>query len=388
VEAMKSKGLPNKRIIISTHVYTTGPSQDLKKFLTDSKIEKLLFIGHPLFYNKVLKGSGFEKYCKGEKEKEYYSNLIKLPFVVSCFKDFFIKIYWGLRYGRGSDLYIGSNNLNALSGIVLRSLHVVKRTVTYVIDYNPKRFENRLLNYIFHKIDHFCVILCDETWNLSDRMKDGRKKYFNFEGGNQKTVPMGAWVNRIKPLPFEKTEKHTLVFMGHVTKKQGVQNVINAVPDIIKKIPDFRFLVLGGGPFLERLKEMVSELGVLRYIDFSGFVEDSVEVERKLSRCALAIALYEKYDDKGDLSFTYFADPGKIKLYLACGLPVLLSDVPYNALEIQNKKCGLIISEEKEMIANAVIELMSNQEKLKMYKENAYLYSKNFDWDRIFGSLF
>lgn len=37
-----------KKIIITTHVYGTGPSQDLKGYLVNNKIKKLLFIGHPL----------------------------------------------------------------------------------------------------------------------------------------------------------------------------------------------------------------------------------------------------------------------------------------------------------------------------------------------------
>jgi len=42
----------------------------------------------------------------------------------------------------------------------------------------------------------------------------------------------------------------------------------------------------------------------------------------------LGVALYDKYDEFGNLSYTYFADPMKIKVYLAAGVPVMTTDVP------------------------------------------------------------
>lgn len=378
--------LTNKKIIIATHVYTTGPSQDLKKFLIDEKIEALLFMGHPLFYNTLLKGSGYEKYVKGKREKEMYAKHVKIPFLVSCLKDFLLNIIWGIKYGRGSDLYIGFNNLNSLSGVILRNLQVVKKTVFYVIDYNPKRFKNKLLNYIFHQVDRFCVMHCDEVWNLSPRMEEGRKEYLNLSGGNQKVVPLGVWLDRIKVPDFEEVEKHTLVFSGHILEKQGIQNVIKAIPEIIEEIKDFKFRILGDGEYLEVIKKMVRELGIERCVEYVGFIEDPRDMEKMLTKCALGVAIYEKKDADGNVPFTYFADPGKLKLYLACGVPVLLTDVSYNAKMLEKKKCAVIIDGKAGDIARSVIYLMKNEDTLKEYRDNAISYSKEFSWDAIFNS--
>ncbi|MFH1863559.1 MAG: glycosyltransferase [bacterium] len=378
--------LTKRKIIVSTHVYTTGPSQDLRKFLIDKKIERLLFIGHPLFYNKILKGSGYEIYKKGEKEKERYAKLRKIPFVISCFKDVFLNVLWGIKCGRGSDLYIGFDNLNAFSGVILKFFGIVQKTVYYVVDYNPKRYKNRLLNSIYHKIDQFCVTYCDETWNLSPRMEEGRKKYFNFSKGNQKVVPMGAWLDRIQIPNFDDIEKHTLVFSGHVLEKQGIQHVIEAIPEIIKEINDFKFKILGDGEYLGFIKDRISGLGIEKYVEYTGFIDDPTDMEKMLTKCALGVAIYEERDKNGNLAFTYFADPGKLKLYLACGVPILLTDVSYNAKLIEDKKCGMIIKGEPQDIAHSVISLMKNGGKLKEYRDNAISYSKEFDWNKIFSN--
>jgi len=379
--------LKDKKIIIATHVYTTGPAQDLKEYLLNNKIDELLFIGHPLFYDKKLRGSGYELYTNGEVKVEKYTVIKKVPEVLSYIKDVALNIIYVFKTGKKWDLYVGSDNLNALSGVILKLLGKVAKTVYYVIDYNPKRFQNKILNNIYQKVDQLCVTHCDETWNLSPRMEMARKEYFNYGGGNQKVVPVGVWLDRINAPRFEEAEKHTMVFMGHVIEKQGVQHVLNAIPKIAKSIPDFKFLVIGGGNYLDKLKDQAEKLGIQDHVTFTGYVKEHTDIERMLSRCSVAIALYDKYDENGNISFTYFSDPAKLKTYLACGLPVLLTDIPYNAKEIQKNGCGKIITTDAESVAVSVVEVMENETKLKEYRDNGLGYSRKYNWNDIFGKV-
>ncbi|WP_412733230.1 glycosyltransferase [Minisyncoccus archaeiphilus] len=86
-------------------------------------------------------------------------------------------------------------------------------------------------------------------------------------------------------------------------------------------------------------------------------------------------------------NFTYYTDPGKIKNYLGCGLPILISNVPPIAVELDKNKCGAIIGNNPEDIAEKVVELLSDGESLKKYRENVLEYRKQFDWDYIFREL-
>jgi glycosyltransferase involved in cell wall biosynthesis len=373
-----------KKIVIATHIYTTGPAQDLREYLLAKNINKLLFIGHPLFWDEKLAGSGYEVYEKGELQEEKYKK-IKKNFALLVYSiDIWLNIFWTWKKMPKSDLFVGCDNLNAFSGIVLRFFGKTKKVIYYVIDYNPKRFDIKILNYLYHKLDQFCVKYADETWNLSPRMSEARKEYFNFSAGKQKTVPIGIWFSRFPRLDFSQIEKHTLVFMGHILEKQGVQYVVDAIPAIAEKIADFKFLVIGDGEYLEKLKKQSKQLGTDKFINFTGYVEKHSDVEKMLAKCACAVAMYEKYDETGSLSFTYFADPGKIKAYLAGGLPILLSDVSHNAQEIEEKRCGYVISQDKAEIAQKIIRLMQDEKTLKEYRENSIVYAKQFDWENIF----
>jgi len=254
--------LPEKKIIIATHVYATGPAQDLRDYLNSQKCGKVLFIGHPLLYHKSLKGSGFELFKKGLRVQENYSSLTNNFGISAYWRDFWNNLRFSLKNGKSWDLYIGSDNLNALSGIFLRRLGRVKRCVYYVIDYNPKRFKSRLMNWLYHKIDQFCVRHADETWNLSPRMEEARKKYYNFSDKKQVVAPIGIWYKRFKRLDFSQINHKSLAYMGHVVKKQGIQYVLSAVPEILKQIPDFTFFVIGAGDFLHDLKKQSEILGI------------------------------------------------------------------------------------------------------------------------------
>jgi len=377
-------GLAQKEIIIATHVYATGPAQDLRDYLMGRQVGRLLFIGHPLFYDERLKGSGYELYQAGSKTEEKHAAISRLPELCSYFRALFLNIKWTLRFGRRCDVYIGCNNLNALSGIILKLLGVTKKTIYYVIDYNPRRFGNPLLNFIYHKIDQFCVRHCDETWNLSDVMRTARKDYFGFSGGVQIEVPIGVWFDRIKRKDFSQVERDTLVYMGHVIKKQGIQNVIAAMSEIISKIPKFKFLIIGGGDYVDVLKEQAARLRVEDHLEFTGYVEDHSAIEEMLSKSGVAISMYEKHDDLGGLSFTHFTDPGKLKYYLASGLFVLTTDVPPRAREIEKAGCGRIVQNEPGSIACAVIEFMVRGD-TEQLRANAIDYARQYDWNLIFG---
>ncbi len=112
---------------------------------------------------------------------------------------------------------------------------------------------------------------------------------------------------------------------------------------------------------------------------FEGPIYDAFTVSAKLAKSAVAVAMYQKETD----TFTYYADPTKLKTYLAIGLPVLLTDVPYNAEDIVAHECGKIVRYDAEDIAIAIIEMLENKHRLRRFRRNAINYARQFDWNPI-----
>lgn len=381
--------LKSLNVAIVTHVFVSGPALDLEQYLK-GKVASLLLIGHPLFFKKRNEinakeiVSYYKIYKKGNLQKVHQGINWQLPDLFLYLKDAFYTFWWVLIFPKKIDLYIGSDNFSAFIGIILKRLGKVEDVVLYTIDYLPQRFSNPLLNALYHFFDRQCLKYCKIIWNVSDKISLAREEVAGLnrdDYAEQITVPLGIWYKRIPKLSINDKSKYQLVFLGHLLEKQGLDLVIDSLTKISTKIPEIKLLVIGTGSYEKHLKAKVHKKRLEKYVQFTGYIEDHMEIESLLAKSTLAVAMY-KPDPS---SFTYNADPGKIKNYLSAGLPVILTDVPPIAKDLESKKCGMISAYQVNDFANKVIDLLFHKNKLKQYSLNATLYAKKFDWDVIYN---
>ncbi len=381
---MEEFSLKDKKIVLVTHSLSTGPPQELKVFLYD-KVKNLLYISHPFSYCKDIRSS-MEFYESGVMVRENFARPIKCPEIVFYIKDVVLTVLYTLRTRIRYDIYIGADNLNAFAGLILRKMGKVNRVIFYTIDYVPKRFKNVLLNKIYHLIDRICCYHCDCVWNISHKISEGRfaNGVSKLKSVPQIVVPNGSNFNEIKRLPIEKINRHHIAFMGHLRENQGVELILKAFPDILRRIPLARLQIIGTGPLESGLKELANRIGIGDKINFTGFIKDHSELEALLTSCAIGVAPYVPSPH----SFTYFADPGKPKTYLAAGLPVIITNVPSIALEIDAKRAGILIDFDEGQLVKAIETLLTDDVLYKEYRENAIAFGSSFDWNNIFREAF
>src|SRR5438445_788730 len=194
---------------------------------------------------------------------------------------------------RQVDLYIGSNPINALAGLILRKLGLVRKVIFYKIDYVPQRFGNSILNRIYHVIDDYCSRECNWTWNLSRTMIEQRRDRIGPDRvKRQMIVPTGAHFDRIERLPVEKVPKRRLAYMGSLRPNQGIELAISAFPRVKERFPDAELLIIGSGPMESDLKRLATQSN-LKDVVFAGQIPDHKDVEQRLSRCGIGLAPYE-----------------------------------------------------------------------------------------------
>lgn len=380
----------NFNVLILSHFFVrteaTGPPVDLKDFLLP-KVKSIVYIEHPFPYNAwqdedTRSRITVFKHGKLVKQKDF------LPWrgnnVLYYIKDVLLTQWWVLMNRRRFDLCIALDNLNTLSVLFWRKLGLIKKLVYYTIDYNPIRFTNRLLNGIYHKIDKICCYDSDCIWVLADRMIEGRKR----KGISIKRcaptviVPMGAHLSRIKKVPLEKVERYTLVYVGTLSQRQGVQLILRVLPNIIKEVPQVKFIVIGKGDYEEQLKKMVKQLKIEQYVIFKGFLKDNNEVEQILSRSAIGMACYVPDES----NYVYYADPGKPKQYLGCGLPVIITRFPAIADEIEKNDAGIAIDYNENSLKRAITKLLKDDDSYANCRKKAIEFSKSFDTEHILSN--
>lgn len=378
--------MKNKNVAIIAHVLTTVPAEDLKEYLLDQDIHKLLFINHPLLYKKDRDGSSFVLYEHKKVISQSKLRNIAYPSIVGYVKDFFVSLYWVIKTNEKWDVIIALDNLNTLTALVLKLLGRVDKIVYYTIDFTPQRFTNPFLNTIYHWIDKISVKYATRTWNLTARMAEGREKIRGLsraEYNRQIVVPIGIWINRINRNLLVQ-DKNTIMYAGGLSPHQGIQLMIDALPLVIKKIPDVTFKIIGMGEYTDTLLKQVADLQLSNHVVFLGYMEKHEEVEAIVSKGSVSVALYDEHFAK----WSYYADPSKIKTYLACGLPVITTSLTHMAKFIEEKNCGIVVSYTKEEVADAVVTILQNDSLRKEYRKNALDCAKEFDWSKIYTRAF
>jgi len=338
-----------RTVIIASHTFAFGTSQGFYDYCKRKRFD-VIFIGHPLFGNVFTWLFGA------------VDTLLQV-----------------VKTGKSYDLYVGSNNLNASVGLILKTLGKVKRVVYFSPDWVLDRFGNLLLNRVYHWLDYICVKNCDMTWNSSaimpiDPMMTEREKLGYPVEFRKKQIQVSDGTEVIDLPPFSAIDRYRIGFIGHLRPGMGVEMLLSAMPYILRKIPHASLLIMGSGPLEGDLRKRAAKLPV----EFTGFVGDINEVYKKLSYCAIAVAPYEAG------SISEFTDPGKVKSYLTAGLPIVITKVPKVAYEINQKKAGIATSDKPEEFAKAIVEILGHAKKLRSYRGNALKLRDEYSWDRIF----
>lgn len=380
IKRILTKRMQDKTFLIVTHVYATGPAFKLEEYLNKQSIKTLIFIGHPFPYAKD-KRSFLRIYSYGQLiYEEKFINWLG-PELLFYGKDLLLTIWWSLRYKGKIDYFIGVDNLNAFAGYILRRIGKVKWAIFYTIDYIPRRFEINILNSIYHFLDRHAVEKSDKVWNLSSVMVAEREKRGVSAKYRDKqiTVPIGTDIISNKQ-SFKMIDKYKIVFMGHLRKGQGIDLLIKAMIDVVKRIPKAHLVIIGGGPLEDKYRKMVKLKKLEKHISFSGFINDFREVQKLLSDAAVAVAPY--VDDSN--TYTRYTDPGKPKDYLASGIPVVITKVPQVAFEIEKNKCGFAIDYDRTQLVEILVELLSNNNLREEMRKNALKMAKKYAWAKVF----
>jgi len=177
-----------------------------------------------------------------------------------------------------------------------------------------------------------------------------------------------------KPKKIRKKGK-IISFIGRLDPFKGIDIFIKSIPDICKKYKNVKFLLVGGGPLLNDLKELVKELGVESKVEFVGSVPHSkIPYYVNLSDCLVFS------DIRGFKNRDYFSLV--MSEAMACGALYLSSSHPR-----KEWKCQTWIPIEKpdpKEIATKLLKILENPKRYEKIRKNARKVAlKYFNWDKI-----
>jgi glycosyltransferase involved in cell wall biosynthesis len=366
------------RYAIVANGFAEGPAQALRDYLVERDAE-VLAISHPLTPEH---GSGhvIARFAHG-REVDARTRRLPLRPPLSFALDPFVPLL-----PSPVDVWFGFNPLAAARGLLARKQRRARSVVLWSVDFVPDRFgHGTVWTRLYDHLDRLCCGRADGRVELSEAARDARNQRHGLVPAAVPThvVPMGAWLARVPTTSPDGFERRHVVFLGHLVERQGVDVFLEALAVLNDRGERLTAAVIGGGPLEGELRRRADTLGLGNTVRFHGFVPDHRVVERLLAESSVAVAPYRPDAS----SFTRYADPGKLKAYAAAGLPMVLTDVPPNARELEREAGAELVPFDAAAVADAVSRALASPELWRERRASVLAYARGFDWEALIGGL-
>jgi glycosyltransferase involved in cell wall biosynthesis len=235
------------------------------------------------------------------------------------------------------------------------------------------------------------IFILKKALKFSDRIiavtpgiKSTLEKVYSIPGDKIFVVSNGANTSLFKPLDQRDCRKELnldpknfyVCFVGNLAPWQGLEYLVKSAPTILSRFPECRFLIVGDGVMKNELLKLSRELGVEDRFIFTGVVAyERVPVYINASDVCAAPFILARNAKIG-------LSPLKLYEYMACGKPVVASDISGVSDLLEASNGGLpVLPENPKAISEAVLKLIENQDLRNKMGLNGLSYvTENYSW--------
>jgi len=176
-----------------------------------------------------------------------------------------------------------------------------------------------------------------------------------------------------------KKNPRKIVFAGAMYYHRGLDILLEAIPYIIKKIPDTKFVLLGSGAEMDKLKKIVLENKLEDSVEFKGWLKRE-KIPENISDASIGIGPLRLTD------VTSRALPIKVLEYMAVSLPIIAQKgtLPEDVLE--NEKNGYFIENVNDLVEKIIL-LLNQPEKIEEMGIQSSKMVQKFSWDKVVKNI-
>jgi len=284
------------------------------------------------------------------------------------------------------------------SSISMATAKVAEKTeIPYAVEVNGI-IENELAlsgasllrQHFFKYIQKKVYSKCSTIITVTEQIKEWIIKQYSMPENKIKTFNNGVNINRFKPCDRVESgvkfnlpkDKFIVGFLGSLYPWNGLQHLIAAAEILIKEkeIFDILFLIGGGQePMKSELEKMVEEKELSDYFIFSGQIKWK-DAPEYISAFDVAVL---------PADFTHLPSgisPQKLYSYLACGKPVIASNITGLKEFFEQFEVGMLFKSGNFVnLAEKICEFRKLPEnKICEFRKNAReCVEKNYSWEKI-----
>jgi glycosyltransferase involved in cell wall biosynthesis len=171
-----------------------------------------------------------------------------------------------------------------------------------------------------------------------------------------------------------KEKNPTYLFVSRVVRMKGIEEVIKAFSFIVKEQSSAKLWIVGGGEntYVQQLKEMIEEYGVVQSAVFWGNVTETKKMDL-MSRAS--ILLHASVKEGWGLVVLEAA---------SVGTPAVVYNVPGLRDVVKHNKTGIVLSDNSphEMAREALRLFMDNKKYLD-FQHNGKDWVKSLQWEKV-----
>ena len=192
-------------------------------------------------------------------------------------------------------------------------------------------------------------------------------------GRNIRLIPNGINIKEIQEaLPSEQASD--IIFAGRLIKEKHVDLILEAMKIIKETRPDIQCRIIGDGPERQSLEKKAALLGLLANVVFTGKLSGGKEVIA-LMKASKVFAIPSTREGFGISALEA----------MACGLPVVTSNDPMNAIGLLiDEKCGAVCDPDPRDLAEKLEVMLISAGENSGY---CRLKAQANDWEAITSRL-
>jgi phosphatidylinositol alpha-mannosyltransferase len=205
-------------------------------------------------------------------------------------------------------------------------------------------------------------------------LTQGALKYIQpFFPGEFRVIPPGVDTTRFRPAASRKPQAASILFVGRLDKRKGLDVLLRAMPEVVSRFPEARLTVVGKGPMEAESRRLAHELGLRSRVEFKGYAANNdlpafyaaadVYCSPALGGEAFGIVLLEA---------------------LACGTSVVASDITgYNEVVTHGETGLLCPPNDPAALARTLIEMLSRADLREKFRTAGLKKAEELSWPRI-----
>lgn len=186
-------------------------------------------------------------------------------------------------------------------------------------------------------------------------------------------IPCGVESEYFKVMADEKPNH--LLFVGLVSPRKGLIDLLKAMKIIVEKIPDVKLDIVGGivsKEYFDMLNNYVKTNKLEENINFTGYLSEQ-ELKRKYSEATLFV--FPSYEESQGIVLLEA---------MACGKPVVASNIGGIPFVVENEKTGLLFEcGDVEELSEKINVLLIDEELRKKMGEAGREKAKGYSWAKI-----